>query len=214
MSQKKILYYADNEVALDFQSRSFPEDCLIIRINELHDLQNHPDVWVCFILNEEILTKLNNHLIDSGGLVFISGVENTLKDGLLNFPHVRVNAWPGFFQNPLLELSAPEILHTRISEAMQHLGWNYRLVADIPGLITPRVIAMIVNEACYAVEEHVSTKEEIDTAMKLGTNYPYGPFEWSKRIGAKKIISLLKKLSANDPRYLPAPDIENLLNES
>jgi 3-hydroxybutyryl-CoA dehydrogenase len=40
--------------------------------------------------------------------------------------------------------------------------------------------------------------------MKLGTNYPYGPFEWSKKIGLKNIAALLSELSLTENRYLPA----------
>ena len=63
---------------------------------------------------------------------------------------------------------------------------------------------MIINEAYFALEEGVSTKEEIDTAMKLGTNYPYGPFEWAKKIGLKNIFQLLDKLHKTNLRYEPA----------
>ena len=63
---------------------------------------------------------------------------------------------------------------------------------------------MIVNEAYYTLQEEVSTKEEIDTAMKLGTNYPYGPFEWSELIGLDKIHLLLTRLGNTDDRYRPA----------
>jgi 3-hydroxyacyl-CoA dehydrogenase len=45
---------------------------------------------------------------------------------------------------------------------------------------------MIINEAYFALEDNVSTKAETDIAMKLGTNYPYGPFEWGQLIGLKK----------------------------
>lgn len=51
------------------------------------------------------------------------------------------------------------------------------------------------------MEEGISTREEIDIAMKLGTNYPYGPFEWTEKIGIQKIASLLYKLSKNQSRY-------------
>jgi 3-hydroxybutyryl-CoA dehydrogenase len=53
--------------------------------------------------------------------------------------------------------------------------------------------------------DEVSTKAAIDIAMKLGTNYPYGPFEWAEKIGLKNIFSLLQKLSLQDKRYQPAP---------
>ena len=82
--------------------------------------------------------------------------------------------------------------------------------------IALRIIAMIVNEAYFALGDGISTKEEIDTAMKLGTNYPYGPFEWSEKIGLKKIYALLQNLGNSGERYLVAPllkyDIESITN--
>ena len=48
--------------------------------------------------------------------------------------------------------------------------------------------------AYLALEEHVSTKEEINTAMKLGTNYPFGPFEWANAIGANNILNASRKI--------------------
>jgi 3-hydroxybutyryl-CoA dehydrogenase len=67
------------------------------------------------------------------------------------------------------------------------------------------VIASIINEAFFALQENVSTREDIDTAMKLGTNYPYGPFEWAERIGLMRIYGLLDALCRQHGRYLPAP---------
>jgi 3-hydroxybutyryl-CoA dehydrogenase len=63
---------------------------------------------------------------------------------------------------------------------------------------------MIVNEAFFALGESVSTMPQIDLAMKLGTNYPYGPFEWSNKIGLKNITGLLNELSKEEKRYQPA----------
>jgi 3-hydroxybutyryl-CoA dehydrogenase len=77
-------------------------------------------------------------------------------------------------------------------------------VPDVKGFISARVVSMIINEAYFALEEKVSTKREIDTAMKLGTNYPYGPFEWGDLIGVKNIYELLNELSKTDSRYTPA----------
>ena len=79
---------------------------------------------------------------------------------------------------------------------------------DEPGLVSARVISMIINEAFFALGENVSSIEEIDLAMKLGTNYPYGPFEWSEKIGLQNIYHLLHKLSQTDKRYLIAPLLE------
>ena len=63
---------------------------------------------------------------------------------------------------------------------------------------------MIINEAYFALEEEVSTKDEIDIAMKLGTNYPFGPFEWAERIGVENVYELLNHLSISNKRYKPS----------
>ena len=73
---------------------------------------------------------------------------------------------------------------------------------------TQRTIAMIVNEAYFALEANVSTKQDIDVAMKLGTNYPYGPFEWSKKIGLQEIYNLLNLLTTIDQKFTPCKLLE------
>ena len=65
-------------------------------------------------------------------------------------------------------------------------------------------MASIINEAFFALEENVSTEEEIDTAIKLGTPYPFAPFEWGKKIGLHHIYSLLATLSRQQTRYSPS----------
>ena len=77
-------------------------------------------------------------------------------------------------------------------------------VPDEPGLVSARVLSMIINEAYFALDDQISTRENIDIAMKLGTGYPYGPFEWAALIGVRRIAALLEKLSAADKRYVPA----------
>ena len=66
---------------------------------------------------------------------------------------------------------------------------------------------MIINEAYYTLQEGTASRADIDTAMKLGTNYPFGPFEWSKRIGIKTIVKLLDNIYADthDERYKICP---------
>lgn len=82
--------------------------------------------------------------------------------------------------------------------------------------ISIRIISMIVNEAYFALGDGISTKAEIDIAMKLGTNYPYGPFEWATIIGLKKIYALLQNLGRDDARYAIAPllkyEVESITN--
>lgn len=118
---------------------------------------------------------------------------------------IRINAWPGMLQRPVMEAAMPSTMtEAAIKDIFDQLQWKYILAPDIPGMITARVLAAIINEAYYTLEGKVSTREEIDIAMKLGTGYPYGPFEWSKKIGLTRIAALLIELSRADDRYKPA----------
>ncbi|MDP9457607.1 MAG: 3-hydroxyacyl-CoA dehydrogenase NAD-binding domain-containing protein [Actinomycetota bacterium] len=69
-----------------------------------------------------------------------------------------------------------------------------------------RVISCIVNEAFLALSEGVATAEDIDQAMKLGANYPKGPFEWAEEIGASTILETLDSLrTTHGDAYLASP---------
>ena len=135
--------------------------------------------------------------------VIVNSVTDTLRD--INAPFVRINAWPGFFRRPVVEASCnSNSLKEKTERIFNGLNKKPEWVPDEPGFITARVIAMIINEAWYALEEGISTKEEIDIAMRLGTNYPYGPFEWGNQIGLRNIYALLDKLGKSNNRYQPA----------
>lgn len=113
----------------------------------------------------------------------------------------RINGWNTFLEKDKLELVTNN--ETLVAEVLQQLGYKYILVPDIAGMIAVRNIAMIINEANFGLEDNISTKEQIDTAMKLGTNYPFGPFEWAEKIGLENIKKLLLELSKTDERYVP-----------
>jgi 3-hydroxybutyryl-CoA dehydrogenase len=71
-----------------------------------------------------------------------------------------------------------------------------------------RVISCIVNEAFLTLSEGVATAEDIDEAMKLGANYPQGPFEWTEEIGAPSILQMLDSLRAtHGEAYIAAPSL-------
>ncbi|HRD44777.1 MAG TPA: 3-hydroxyacyl-CoA dehydrogenase family protein [Ferruginibacter sp.] len=118
---------------------------------------------------------------------------------------IRFNDWNGFLEKPKWEITGER--SAAVIEILKHLGKEPVFCNDQPGFISARVIALIINEAYYALGEEVSTKKEIDTAMKLGTNYPYGPFEWCEKIGKERVYQLLNNLSKTDERYLPAPGL-------
>ncbi|GAB2836567.1 3-hydroxyacyl-CoA dehydrogenase family protein [Ferruginibacter profundus] len=135
--------------------------------------------------------------------VFLNNVITTLLE--LNAPAnvLRINGWQGFLQRPVWEIAGT--VDDNIKTIAEKINKKIIPVKDEPGLVAAKIIAMIINEAYFALGDDVSTKAEIDIAMKLGTNYPYGPFEWTEKIGVKNIFTLLQKLSLSDSRYKPAP---------
>ncbi len=138
--------------------------------------------------------------------VLIGSVVYTLKELQAELsPIARFNHWPFFISRNCIEFS------TARQQLFQHLFNQWQLsfyeTADVPGFVTARTVSMIVNEAFLAKQENVSSVKEIDTAMKLGTNYPLGPFEWCNELGEQRIIQLLQKLAKEDERYLPAESL-------
>jgi len=92
------------------------------------------------------------------------------------------------------------------------LGFTPRQMVDVPGLIVARTIAMLVNEANDAVQQGVCDEQGADAAMKLGVNYPAGPFEWQGLWGAGPAVALLDRLDAyyRGERYRVSPYLRAL----
>jgi 3-hydroxybutyryl-CoA dehydrogenase len=146
---------------------------------------------------------------------FFNSVRTTLLDVLRPFPAVSQNAagfngLPGFLNLPLTEVTVcTEAGERRVTELALNLGMNIRIVADQPGMVTARIILMIINEAYFTVEDGTASQTDIDMAMKLGTNYPFGPFEWAQRIGTHNVFQILERIrrDTGDSRY----NVSNLL---
>jgi 3-hydroxybutyryl-CoA dehydrogenase len=129
-------------------------------------------------------------------------VSSVIESGL---PFIRINAWPGMLERGLIEASGGSSEERAKAEAVfTNLNKKIEWVTDQPGFITPRIISSIINEAYFTIAEGVTDKKNIDLAMKLGTNYPYGPFEWGEIIGLKNIYNLLEELSKSEQRYSPS----------
>jgi 3-hydroxybutyryl-CoA dehydrogenase len=87
------------------------------------------------------------------------------------------------------------------------LGFTPLAVADTPGLVVARTVAMLINEAADAVQQGVCTPDGADAAMTLGVNYPAGPIEWLAGWSAHEVIGLLDRLDAHyrGERYRVSP---------
>lgn len=150
-------------------------------------------------------TKENNALLRQlPGLKIINSVVETLPETDPAF--VRINSWNTFLRGAIIEASClHEDLKKLTADVFAIFHKTIEWLPDVPGFVTPRVVSLIINEAFFALAEGVSTRHDIDLAMKLGTAYPFGPFEWSEMIGVKNIAALLQKSSVVQPRYAPAP---------
>ena len=206
----KIVVLADEDSRKEFNAKITGADTKVTYIKGFRELItndiDHSSADAFIILKEVINNQ--DHTIFKSKPVFINSVTNTLK--VLELPEnfYRFNGWPGFISREIWEIAGEE---KNVENIFEKLQWKYISVADEPGLISARIIAMIINEAYFALGEDVSSKDEIDIAMKLGTNYPYGPFEWGKKIGVQKVYDLLRKLNETESRYSIAPAMKNEL---
>lgn len=98
---------------------------------------------------------------------------------------------------------------TQVPAWLQALGWEPAQLADLPGLVVARTLVMLVNEAADAVQQGVCTPDGADAAMKLGTNYPAGPFEWLAHLGSRRVAGILTALDAHyrGERYRVSPSL-------
>jgi 3-hydroxybutyryl-CoA dehydrogenase len=86
-------------------------------------------------------------------------------------------------------------------------GVAVTVIADSPGFIAQRILAMIVNIACDIAQQRIATPADIDLAVKLGLNYPHGPLAMGDALGPLKLLTILRAMQEfyGDPRYRPSP---------
>jgi 3-hydroxybutyryl-CoA dehydrogenase len=176
--REAVKFFAGNDLVFDFIIDEEPEE---------------------FEVYAEHETKvfLNTAKISLSELAHAAG--NRVKSKIFGF-----NGLPTFFARAVMEVTVWKSEQAQeLAAICETLGTPYLLVDDRVGMVTPRVICMIINEAYYTVQEGTATREDINMAMKLGTNYPYGPFEWCERIGVKHVYELLDALyeDTRDERY-------------
>lgn len=101
--------------------------------------------------------------------------------------------------------SNPDSANQKAIGWLQQQGKRVMQIADYPGLLIWRTVAMIANEALDALQKGVASEKDIDTAMRLGVNYPSGPIAWGERLGWQRLLALLENLQRHygEERYRP-----------
>jgi 3-hydroxybutyryl-CoA dehydrogenase len=101
---------------------------------------------------------------------------------------------------------APADAAAEATGLLQAAGLAVYVVDDAPGLVVTRTVAMLVNGAVDARHKGVASAADIDTAMRLGTNYPLGPLAWGDRWGPATIVGILDAMQAwyGEDRYRPS----------
>lgn len=211
MKGMNILIIGDKERQREMAQKAWPEGVSLIYRDNMPAAGDLASASVIFLLLDEFAPE--QCLPGTDALIFVHAVSKPTAMLPEHAGLIRINAWPGALSRPLLELAAPASRRQRAEAFLTLTGWSWEWVSDEAGMVTPRVISMIINEACYAVADGVSSPAEIDTAMKLGTGYPFGPFEWSRKIGSENIVSLLEQLADTDERYRPAPGMKKMLED-
>jgi 3-hydroxybutyryl-CoA dehydrogenase len=126
------------------------------------------------------------------------------------------------FMNPVPLMKLVEIIRghrtsdettNAILETSKALGKIPVAANDYPGFVANRILMPMINEACYALMEGVSTRDGIDEIMKLGCNHPMGPLQLADFIGLDVCLSILNVLheGLGDPKYRACPLLRRMV---
>ncbi len=144
----------------------------------------------------------------------ITSIGQELKDpGRL----VGLHFFNPVLQMPLVELIPGHVTRSDVVEAARafavSLGKTVVTSRDTPGFVTTRALAVLVNEAAWMLYEGTATKEDIDTAYKLGFHHPMGPFELVDLVGIDTTVAILDVLwdGFRDSRYRACPLLRTMV---
>jgi 3-hydroxybutyryl-CoA dehydrogenase len=127
------------------------------------------------------------------------------------------------FMNPVPVMKLVEVVRGSLTseatlgavlELCGRLGKHSIVSQDRPGVLVNRILIPLLNEACFALEEGVGTKQDIDAGARLGLGHPLGPLELADLIGLDTVLSIAEILQRDfgDPKYRPCALLRNLVS--
>ncbi|UOQ66337.1 3-hydroxyacyl-CoA dehydrogenase family protein [Hymenobacter volaticus] len=119
-------------------------------------------------------------------------------------PVFGVCAFPTLLDREVLETSLYRLEDAALlASTCATLGTAYCAVQDQVGLVTPRMVCVLINEACYALQEGSTSVQSLNITLQLGPAHPRGPFEWANQIGVARVFETLEALwqDTHEERY-------------
>ncbi|MBW7887361.1 MAG: NAD(P)-binding domain-containing protein [Bacteroidetes bacterium] len=128
------------------------------------------------------------------------------------------------FLNPVPKVPLVEIVRgmktsddtfLKVKQLASRLGKTPIEVFEYPGFVTTRIIIPFLNESMHVLMEGVATAESIDTAMRLGYNFEYGPLELADNMGLDEVLAWMESLfhELGDAKYRPCPLLRRMVRE-
>jgi 3-hydroxybutyryl-CoA dehydrogenase len=176
-------------------------------------------IWP-FERKRALLDALARHLPPDAALATLCTAQSTTEIASWTPRPTRVVGFS--LVPPLDELKLVEVAPGLCTEAaataavealFRGAGCEVARVRDDAGLVLGRVLCLIINEAAAMLMEGVASARDIDTALKLGANYPRGPLEWADSIGVDFVYAVLRGLQEEqgEDRYRPAPLLRKMV---